>query len=141
MSIFSVSPVFDRSDPTIELINEINAAFFFYSSSVYQSFDSSLAVSHFVSLFLLLIFCAIAYFTKTINYHRRIVISKADSNKIQITEMLVFLLVSLNIPLGSFCSYYLIQLIGTGMEYLLIIPVLNLIFLFSLVYIIEECSI
>lgn len=39
ISTFSVSPVFSNSNPIILFINQINTAFFFYSSSVYQSLD------------------------------------------------------------------------------------------------------
>lgn len=90
---------------------------------------------------LLVIFSIIGYTTYTINFQNRILLSKADSNKIQLTQLLVFVLISLNIPLGSFIAYYFIRLITNGMEYLVLLPFINLLLLSVVVYIMEECSI
>jgi hypothetical protein len=56
------------------------------------------------------VFAVIGYFTYTLDHQSRIAISKSDAKKIKIIETLVFILVTFNLPLGSFIWYYVIRL-------------------------------
>lgn len=136
ISTFIASPL-AQATSTASILTTINSLFFFYSNDFYLSHDSQLALSHLVSLFLFLCFAFIAYFTYSLDHCNHLVIRKTDLKKIRMVEMLVFFLVTFSIPLGSFMWYYIIRLFQMSMEYLALLSLINLICIFSLVYVVE----
>ena len=140
ISTFTSSPLVNDSS-SLDVLKFINSLFFFYTHERYVEFDSNLLISHLVSVLLLLSFITIIYFSWSIDHQNHLNITKIDQNKIKIVEVLVFLIILFNIPLGSFIWFYIIKLSDNNMVYFAVVGVINLISLFGTVYIVEECSI
>lgn len=140
ISTFTSSPLVNDSS-SLDVLKFINSLFFFYTHERYVEFDSNLLISHLVSVLLLLSFITIIYFSWSIDHQNHLNITKIDQNKIKIVEVLVFLIILFNIPLGSFIWFYIIKLSNNNMVYFAVVGVINLISLFGTVYIVEECSI
>jgi dipeptide/tripeptide permease len=104
-------------------------------------YDTELMASHVVSLLLFGSFAFVAYFTYKLDHRNHLAVGKDDRKRIRIVEALVFFMMMFSIPLGSFIWYYIIRLFQLNLEYLAIISLANLICLFGIVYVTEECSI
>lgn len=104
-------------------------------------YDTDLLVSHLVSLLLFGSFAVIGYFTYKLDHQNHLAIRKVDRKRIKVVKAIVFFMMMFSIPLGSFMWYYIMRLFQLNMEYLAIISLANLICLFVVVYVAEECSI
>lgn len=140
ISTFIASPLAQTTAITT-FLQSINSLFFFYTSDIYLRYDSGLALSHLVSFILFCSFFFIAYVTYSVDHLNHLTVRKNDFKKIRIVEMIVFVVITFSIPLGSFIWFYIIQLFKTGQEYLSVFSLFNLVGLFCIVYVMEECSI
>jgi hypothetical protein len=140
ISTFIASPLANASS-TASMLQTVNSLFFFYTNDFYLKYDQQLALSHLLTLALLLAFAFVGYFTYSLDHRNHLAIRKTELKKIKIVEMLVFALVTFSIPLGSFMWYYIMRLFEQGMEFLTVFSLFNLLCIFSLVYVVEECSI
>ncbi len=109
ISTFIVSPLATATSAT-SLLQTLNNLFFFYNSDIYMRYDTNLEASHFVSLLLFGSFAVIAYFTYKLDHRNHLVMGKGDRKRIRVIEMIVFLMVTFSIPLGSFMWYYIMRL-------------------------------
>lgn len=75
-----------------------------------MSYDQDLVLSHFISFVLFLVFVLVGYCTYTLNHANRLDISKSDRKRIKLVEACIFVLVTFNIPLGSFIWFYVMRL-------------------------------
>jgi hypothetical protein len=136
ISTFIASPL-AGSTYTDSALQAINSIFFFFTNDLYVRHDAELIPSHFISLLLFLAFVLIGYFTYTLDHRNLLIINKSDRKKIKLIEVVVSVVVTFSIPLGSFMWYYIIRLFQANMQYLVVFSLFTLACIFFLVYVVE----
>lgn len=140
ISTFIASPLASATSAA-SLLQTLNNLFFFYNNDLYMSYDTELMASHLVSLLLFGSFAVVGYFTYKLDHRNHLAMGKRDRKRIRLVEAVVFFMMMFSIPLGSFMWYYIMRLFELNLEYFAVISLANLICLFGVVYVAEECSI